>query len=109
MPIKGLQTTLLESINDSYYFEPLGMHIAGIDITNVTELQNPSGATKLLLQALDTVNIRFTLGKDSSPTPTVGFEIIAGHHPVMIYFVPGTVIRIIGESVGASVQLQFGK
>lgn len=85
--------------------DPLGSHNSGLTISSVQTLTPPAGATKLLVQAL-TQNIRYTID-GSNPSTTSGFQLKAGDPPIIIPLGNRTIIKVIEESGGASLQYQF--
>jgi hypothetical protein len=91
---------------DTLEFEPVGSHFDGTDISSATELAAPSGATKLLIQALDQ-NIRITLD-GTTPTATKGFQIKAGDPWQMIPLGNNTTVTVIEETATADIQYQWG-
>ncbi len=91
---------------DAFSFHPLGLHSDGTVITSAVTLTPPTGATKLLIQALGQ-NILYTLD-DSDPTATKGFTLKVGNPPVQIPIGKGTVIKVIEEAATADMQYQWG-
>jgi len=96
-----------ESISDvvEIVVDPIGDHNSGLNISTVQTLTPPSGATKLLIQAL-VQNARYTIG-GVTPTTTVGFQLKAGDPPIIIPLGNRTIIKVIEESGGCSLQYQF--
>ena len=92
--------------SEAFSFRPNGAHNDGLDISSAVALTIPAGATKLLIQAL-TQNIRFTLD-GTTPTATVGFQIVAGDPPLVIPLSSVTTITVIEETATADMQYQFG-
>ena len=88
----------------STYYTPVGAHSSGATITAATTLTKPTGATKIIIQAV-TQNVRFTLD-GTAPTATLGFQILAGGAP-MIIEVQGVSIKVIQEAATASLQYQW--
>jgi hypothetical protein len=82
----------------------VGSHSSGASIASATTLTKPTGAHAILIQAL-TQNVRFTLDA-TTPTATVGFQILAGNAPILIP-VPGASITVIQEAATASLQYQW--
>lgn len=92
---------------DALMFNPSGAHSSGATISSATTLTIPSGATKLLIQAL-TQNVRVTLD-GTTPTASVGFQLKAGDPPVIIPLGNATAVKVIQEAATASLQYQFGE
>lgn len=94
----------------SYYaggnagYAPVGNHSSGDTISAAIFLTKPTGASKIVIQAL-TQNVRFTLDA-TPPTAVLGFQILAGAAP-MIIEVPGAFITVIQEAATASLQYQW--
>jgi hypothetical protein len=89
-------------ITDTY--APVGAHSSGATISSATTLTKPEGANQILIQAL-IQNVRFTLD-GTTPTTTVGFQLLAGNPPVIIA-VPGASMKVIEEAATASLQYQW--
>jgi trimeric autotransporter adhesin len=85
-------------------YSPVGAHNSGLDISTAKTLTKPTGASKIIIQAL-TQNVRFTLD-GTAPTTTLGFQLVAGGVPFIIE-VPGTSIKVIQEAATASLQYQW--
>ncbi len=88
-------------------FHILGAHgsSALAALTNLTTGQ-PAGSRKLLIQALGN-NARYTLD-NTAPTAARGFQLRAGDPPVMIPVSDTTIIRIINEGAGCTLEYQWG-
>lgn len=101
-----VETTLPVSgevaITDTY--APIGSHSSGALISTAATLTKPEGANSILIQAL-VQNVRFTLD-GTTPTASVGFQILAGNPP-MIIAVPEASIKVIEEVASASLQYQW--
>jgi len=101
-----VETTLPVSgevaITDTY--APIGSHSSGALISSAITLTKPEGANSILIQTL-VQNVRFTLD-GTTPTASVGFQILAGNPP-MIIAIPGTSIKVIEETASASLQYQW--
>lgn len=91
---------------DTFEFSPVGAHSDGATISSATVLTAPTGATKILVQAL-TQNVRFTLD-GTTPTATTGFQIRASDPPMLIPLGTGTVLTVIEEAATADLQYQWG-
>lgn len=87
-------------------FRPLGSHSSGATISSATVLTRAAGSTKLLIQAL-TQNVRFTLD-GTTPTASVGFQLLAGAAPIVVPIDAATTVTVIQETATASLQYQFG-
>lgn len=85
--------------------EPVGAHNSGLSIATAQTIARPTGATKLLIQAL-TQNVRYTLD-GTVPTTSVGFQLKAGDPPVIIPLGTRTIIKVIQEAATAALQYQF--
>ncbi len=95
------------SLDDAVFgLIPIGAHNDGLDISSAVALNIPSGATKLLIQAL-TQNVRFTVD-GTTPTASKGFQLKAGDPPVVIPISSGTSVKVIEEAATADLQYQFG-
>ena len=91
---------------DSLCMEVVGSHVDGTVITSAVTLTPPTGATKLLIQALDQ-NIRITLD-GTTPTATKGFQLAAGDPMLLIPLGNTTSIKVIEEAATADIQYQWG-
>lgn len=89
-----------------FAFNPIGAHAEDTTVSSVTTLTPPTGATKLLIQAL-TQNVRFVLD-ESTPDANTGFQLKAGDPPMLIPLVAGQDIKVIEETASAVIQYQFG-
>ena len=87
-------------------FRPLGSHSDGATISTAVTLTIPSGAQKLLIQAL-TQNVRLTLD-GTAPEIAKGFQLKAGDPPIMIPISTGVTVKVIQEAATADLQYQFG-
>jgi len=92
---------------DTLEFNPVGAHSDGLDISSAVTLTPPDGATKILIQALDTA-CRFTLD-GTTPTTATGFQLAAGDPPLLIPLGLSTVIKVIEESATCDLQYQWGE
>lgn len=90
---------------DTFQLEPVGAHSSGATISSATTLTAPTGATKILMQAL-TQNVRFTLD-GTAPTASLGFQLKAGDPPLVVPLGVGTVLKVIQETATASLQYQW--
>jgi len=93
-------------MSDLLRFDPIGNHVGGTSISSATTLTPEDGATKLLIQALDQ-NVRFTLD-GTTPTASMGFQLVAGDPPVMIW-AAGATVKVIEEAATADIQYQWGR
>lgn len=91
---------------DTFEFEPVGSHYDGTAINASVTLTPPTGATKILIQAL-TQNVRFTLD-GTTPEAAKGFQLAAGDPPTLIPLGNGTVLKVIEEAATADIQYQWG-
>lgn len=89
---------------DSSAYAPVAEHSSGATISSATTLTKPTGATKIIIQAL-TQNVRFTLD-GTAPTATLGFQLLSGGSPFIIE-VTGASIKVIQEAATASLQYQW--
>lgn len=87
-------------------FNPIGAHAEDTTVSSATTLTTPSGATKILLQAL-TQNVRFTLD-GTTPTASLGFQLKAGDPPIIIPLKAGQSVILIEETASATIEYQFG-
>lgn len=92
---------------DALEFNPVGAHSSGATISSATTLTAPTGATKILIQAL-TQNVRLTLD-GTAPTTTLGFQLLAGAQPLLIPLGNATTVKVIEEAATASLQYQWGQ
>ena len=91
---------------DSLSMEVVGSHVDGTSISSVVTLTPPTGATKLLIQALDQ-NIRITLD-GTAATTSLGFQLAAGDPMLLIPLGNNTVIKVIEEAATDDIQIQWG-
>ena len=91
---------------DVLMFNPVGSHSDGTDVSSAVTLTVPTGATKVLIQAL-VKDIRYTLD-GTAPTSTKGFQLKADDPPVLIPLGTSTTIKVIEEEATADMQYQFG-
>jgi hypothetical protein len=91
---------------DAFNFEVVSTHADGPTISSATTLTPPTGATKILIQAL-TQNVRVTLD-GTNPTATLGFQLKAGDPPLLIPLGNSTVLKVIEEAATADLQYQWG-
>lgn len=92
-------------------FNPIGTHQQedGLDVIVTLVVPNtPITPTKVLVQVLNQLNLRFTLD-GSAPTPTFGFRLTAGRDPIMLTLGPDTVIQFIEEGAGAILEYVWGQ
>lgn len=87
----------------------LGAHNSGLAISSAVQLHpsptyNPSGAEKIVVQAL-AQNVRFTLD-GTNPTASLGFQLKANDPPLTIPL-KGCTLKVIEETATASLQFQM--
>lgn len=90
-------------------FVPREAHAVDSTISGVTPITIPATANGVLLQARGAA-IRYTLDGTTSPaagSPGTGFELTPAMGVIRIPLAPGSVINVIQEASGASVQYQF--
>jgi hypothetical protein len=87
-------------------FNPVGAHTTNTSLSAHVHLTPPTGANKLLIQAL-TKDVRYTLD-GTTPTSSVGFYLKAGEPPTLIDIGEDTDIAIIENEASASVNYQWG-
>lgn len=92
---------------DIWFFEPVGAHVDGPTLTSAVTLTPPTGATKIMLQAL-TQNVRFTLD-GTTPTASLGFQLKAGDPAVIVQIGNDVTLKVIEETATADLQYQWGK
>ena len=88
-------------------FSPIGAHVSNANISSVTTLTAPTGATKILWQVM-TANARYTLS-GTNPSASSGFQIKAGDPPFVIELSDGVSIKVIQESGGADLEYEWGR
>lgn len=91
---------------DANGFNPVGAHSSGLSISSATTIAIPTGATKIMIQAL-TQNVRITLD-GTAPQAAVGFQLKAAERPLILALGKDTVIKVIQETGTAVLQYQFG-
>lgn len=85
---------------------PIGTHGSDSTISAATTLTGaPADGGWLRLQAL-TQNIRFTCDGATTPTSTVGFQVVAGKE-VWVPVGASGIVQVIEETSGAAVQWQW--
>jgi hypothetical protein len=87
-------------------FNQIGAHQEDTTISGATTLTPPTGATKLLIQAL-AQNVRFTLDA-TVPTASVGFQLKAGDPPLLIPIKAGQVVTVIEETASGNIEFAWG-
>lgn len=87
-------------------FNPVSGHVQDATISGATTLTPEVGSNKLLIQAF-TNNVRYTLD-GTNPTASLGFQLKADDPPLVIPIGPGTVVKVIEETVSASIDFQWG-
>lgn len=103
---EGVSTTAVTTSVSQLDFNPSGAHSSDLAIATAQTLTKPTGATKLMIQALSQ-NVRYTLD-GTAPTASSGFQLRAGDPPVIIPIGSNTVIKVIQEATTASLQYQWG-
>ena len=91
---------------DAFGFHIVGAHSDGANIAAAVTLTPPSGASKLLIQALGQ-NVRYTLD-GTAPTTSLGFQLMAGDPPRIIPVGNDMVIKVIQEAPTADLEMQWG-
>ena len=104
VPVSGTLSVDIGEVAITDTYAPVGSHSSGALISTATTLTKPEGANSILIQTL-VQNVRFTLDA-TTPTASVGFQILAGNPP-MIIAVPGASIKVIEEVASASLQYQW--
>lgn len=89
-----------------FTFNPVGAHAEDTTVSSATTLTPPTGATKLLLQAI-TQNVRYTLD-GSTPDANTGFQLKAADPPILIPIKAGQTVITIEETASAVIQYQWG-
>ena len=97
---------MADSNDATFGFNPIGAHSDGADVSSAATLTPPTGATKIMMQAL-TQNVRFTLD-GTTPTASAGFQLKAADPPLVIFLRNATTIKVIEESATADLQYQWG-
>jgi len=98
--------TWMQTIQQALWFNPVGAHVDGTDISSAVVLTPATDAKKLLVQALDQ-NVRYTLD-GTTPDATTGFQLKAGDPPVVVPVATGGTITVIEEAATADIQYQWG-
>jgi hypothetical protein len=91
---------------DAPNFDPVGDHVDGPDISSAVTLTAPTGATKIMIQAV-TQNIRYTLD-GTAPTTSVGFLLKADDPAVILPLGNNTTIKVIQVAATADLQYLWG-
>ena len=91
---------------DVLMMNPVGSHYDGTDISSAVTLTPATGATKLMIQALDQA-VRITLD-GTTPTTVKGFQLAAGDPAIIIPLGKDTTIKVIEEAATADIQYQWG-
>lgn len=91
----------------AYPFIPLGPHRTETVGASAFSPVTPNGATCLMVQAL-TQNVRYTLD-GTTPTATVGFQLLTTSAPIRIELVEGCFPQFFREQNGAILQYCYGK
>ena len=92
---------------DAFMFNPSGSHNDGLDVSSAATVTIPTGATKILVQALGQ-NVRITLD-GTTPTTTKGFQLKAGDPVILIPLGNASALKFIEEAATADLQYQFGE
>lgn len=85
-------------------YAPVGAHISEA-AASVKTYAKPGGASGALIQAT-TQNLRLTLD-GTAPTSTLGFQLATSAPPLYIPLAGDEVIKVIQETAGGVVQLQW--
>lgn len=93
-------------VSAQIHFNPIGAHGRQTDLTSAFTPTIPAEASMCVVQALG-ANVRFTLD-GTTPTASVGFQVVAGDVERILPIGPDTVLRFIQEASGAELQYQFG-
>jgi len=91
---------------DALEFNPIGSHTNDTNISSATTLTPPTGATKIMMQAVGQ-NVRFTLD-GTAPTASKGFQLAAGDPPVIVPMGLRTTLKVIQEAATPDFNYQWG-
>lgn len=83
----------------------VGAHGSNTNLSGAVSLTPPAGAKSAIIQAI-AQNVRMTLD-GTVPTATVGFQIRAGDPPTVIDLPTGVTPKVIQETAGAAIQVQW--
>jgi hypothetical protein len=87
---------------------PVGAHTTNSSLSSAVTLTQPSGASRILLQAF-TQNVRFLFTETTNttvPTASVGFRLLAGER-IDLSVPTGCLLKVIEETASASIQYQW--
>ena len=87
---------------------PVGAHTTNSSLGSAVTLTQPSGASRILLQAF-TQNVRFLFTETTNttvPTASVGFRLLAGER-IDLSVPTGCLLKVIEETASASIQYQW--
>lgn len=88
-------------------FQPLpGTHHEEHPVDTLFTANLPLNCSEVLVQAI-TQNIRYTLD-GTNPTAASGYRLTAGNDPLLIP-ATGVTLKFISETVGAILQIEYGK
>ena len=94
-------------INDAFTFRPIGSHIQMTQCSVATTLTPPAGATKLLIQATGSIDVRYTMDTATTPTTTLGFVLVHDDPPIVIPVADSAVIKLLEEAANAVISYQW--
>jgi hypothetical protein len=94
-------------LNDAFCLKPIGSHTQLTQCSVATTLSPPVGATKLLIQASGSVDVRYTLDTATAPTASKGFVIVHDDPPIVIPVYDGVVVKLLEESANAVLDYQW--
>jgi hypothetical protein len=94
-------------LNDAFTFKPIGSHLTMTQCSVATTLTAPSGATKLLLQATGSIDVRYTLDGLVTPTSTLGFVLVHDDPAIAIPVADGVTVTMIEEAANATIAYQW--
>jgi hypothetical protein len=94
-------------LNDAYCLRPISTHTRMTAVASSTTLTAPTGATKLLIQATGSIDIRYTMDGATAPTNASGFVIVHDDPPIAIPVVDGVQISMVQEAASATVDYQW--
>jgi len=94
-------------LNDSALLTPVGTHTQLTQCSVVTTLTPPQGATRLIVQATGTVDVRYTVDANTAPTSSKGFVLVHDQPPIVIPVSTGAVVKLIQEAANAVVEYQW--
>lgn len=89
-------------------FVPMGVMATISSLASVQSITVAASAPTLMVSVI-AQNVRMSVDGITDPTSSSGIQLIAGQGPVFLEFVPGTVVKLIAETTGASVCYQSGR